>query len=418
MIEFIEAMKLLESSDIRVPRAVQTLHIFSASGSVLSKDIKATRPLPPFSNSAMDGYAIKLADYGKILSCKGIILAGDNASEVALQNGECYKVMTGAMLPQGTEAVVQIEWVSELDSSQDSKQVQIPSKTCTQSIAKYQNIRLAAEEIAPNALLLKQGKRLNHLDVSILASQGISEVECYKPLNIAIYSSGDEVIEPGSAIEPHQIYNTNATSLFTLLTSKGYKCEYRGILADSVSALESSVKDFKHYDVVITSGGASVGDADLIKGVLANAGARFIFDGINVKPGRHLALAKLDSTLIVLLPGNPLALLLHTHTILLSLLESMQGAYAIYPKHVSLKLGTDIRLKSRTTNILLGQISNDTFMPYNGGKIGASSLVNMWKNEAIALFECSKRADFKANEPIKLIWYNVDFCDTMEFLNT
>ncbi|WP_300958102.1 molybdenum cofactor synthesis domain-containing protein, partial [uncultured Helicobacter sp.] len=235
------------------------------------------------------------------------------------------------------------------------------------------------------------------------------------PLKIGIFSSGDEVIEPHQKAAPHQIYNTNATSLYTLLTQRGYQCSYEGILADDMNALCGKIEQFTQYDVAITSGGASVGDADLIKTALQAQGARFLFDGINVKPGRHLSCAMLKDTLIILLPGNPLALLLHTHTFVLSVLESLQGGRAIYPKSLTLKLSHDVKLKPNTTNMLLGNIQNDTFLLYNNGKIGSSSLVNMWKNNAIALFESTHT--FSQGTAIKVIPYNADFCDIMDYMN-
>ncbi|TLD96893.1 molybdopterin molybdenumtransferase MoeA [Helicobacter jaachi] len=409
MLSFKEALKLGTS----LPRTNQThtLPLFEGLNAILAHDVHATRALPPFDNSAMDGYAIMLADYHSLCACEGTILAGESAASLSLKKGHTYKVMTGSQLPQNTQAVVQHEWVEALG---DNK-VRIPALDSKHTIAQGQNIRFKGEEIAADSLLLRKGKRLNHLDLSILASQGISQITSFIPLKIAIFSSGDEVIEPSMQAKPHQIYNTNATSLYTLLHSYGYNCEYKGILADDKQALNASISTFGKYDVVITSGGASVGDADLIKDVLKAQGAQFIFDGVNTKPGRHLALATLNKTLIILLPGNPLALLLHLHTLILPILESMQGAYAYYPKSLTFKLDKPLKLKPNTTCAILGTIHNDTFKLFNDGKIGSSSLVNMWQNNAIALFE--NLDSISAGSGIKVILYNTDFCDIMDFIN-
>lgn len=387
-----------------------TLPLFESYGTILAQDIIATRSLPAFDNSAMDGYAIRMQDYGTHCICDGSILAGADSSAFALAQGHTYKVMTGSMLPQNTQAVVQIEWVQE-----DESGVYIPALNCNQNLIQGQNIRFKGEEIAQDSLLLQRGKRLNHLDLSVIASQGISEVQSFVPLRIGIYSSGDEVIEPNQSAKAHQIYNTNATSLYTLLKQRGYECSYEGILQDDKKALCEAIKQFNKYDVIITSGGASVGDADLIKEVLQMQGAKMLFDGINVKPGRHLGFATLGKTLIILLPGNPLALLLHLHTLILSILESLQGGSAFYPQSLSLKLNEALKLKANTTSMILGRCENETFIPHNGGKIGSSSLTNMWKNNAIALFDNVQCLPKGA--PIKVISYNADFCDIIDFIN-
>ena len=184
-------------------------------------------------------------------------------------------------------------------------------------------------------------------------------------------------------------------------------------------ALHKKIKSFQSFDVVITSGGASVGDADLIKQALLELGAKFIFDGVNVKPGRHLGLATLGDTIIILLPGNPLALLLHTHTLILPILESLQGGSAFYPKAFTFELDSDLNLKVNTTSALLGIIEYSRFLPYNNGKIGSSSLATMWKNNAIALFDnpSQKPMSYAKGSAIKVIMYNADFCDIMDFFN-
>lgn len=406
MINFTQALNLGTS----LPHITHTctLPLFKSCGKILAKDIIATRPLPAFDNSAMDGYAILLQDYDSVCNSLGKILAGDRAEHLSLAAGHTYKVMTGSMLPHNTQAVVQIEM------AQDSNgRVSFPNPK--PPIKQGQNIRFQGEEIAKDSLLLQKGKRLNHLDLSIIASQGISEVESFVPLKIGIFSSGDEVIEPHQNAQPHQIYNTNATSLYTLLKQRGYECVYRGILKDNKQALCEAIEKFSEYDVIITSGGASVGDADLIKEVLKSQGANFLFDGINVKPGRHLALATLGKTLIILLPGNPLALLLHLHTLILPILESLQGGGAFYPQSLTLKTNMPLKLKAQTTSIILGQCKDEYFIPYNGGKIGSSSLTNMWKNNAIALF--GNKESIQENTAVKVILYNADFCDIMDFIN-
>lgn len=410
MISFTQALKL----GTTLPRTNRThkIKLFNAHNTILSQDIFASRAIPAFDNSAMDGYAILLQDYDKTCINRGKILAGDNSTHITLTQGETYKVMTGSMLPQNTQAVIQIEMAQE-------QQGKVSFPSLKQPLHQGLNIRYKGEEIQADSLLLRKGKRLNHLDLSILASQGISEIESFVPLKIGIFSSGDEVIEPHQHAKAYQIYNTNATSLYTLLASRGFACSYQGILQDDTLALREKIESFQSFDVVITSGGASVGDADLIKQALLELGAKFIFDGVNVKPGRHLGLATLGDTIIILLPGNPLALLLHIHTLILPILESLQGGSAFYPKAFTFELDSDLNLKANTTSALLGVIESSRFLPYNNGKIGSSSLATMWKNNAIALFDnpSQKPMSYAKGSAIKVIMYNADFCDIMDFFN-
>lgn len=411
-VSFTQAFTLAQKIAKTFPRATQHTSLFDSAKYIIAQDIIATRPLPPLDSSAMDGYAILLDDWGKKCVCDGKILAGDNASQFTLTQGHTYKVMTGSMLPLNTQAVVQFEWTQQLDNNL----IAIPASTThNPSIAMGQNIRFKGEEIKESSILVSKGKRLSHLDLSLIASQGISKILTYKPLKIGVFSSGDEVIEPHQSALPHQIYNTNATSIMTLLQKYAYDCEYKGILSDCRESLQATLDHLSQYDVIITSGGASVGDADLLKEMLSNNGATFIFDGIDVKPGRHLALAKWKDSIVILLPGNPLALLLHLHTLILPLLESLQGGFCIYPQSFTLTLDSDLKLNPNTTSIILGTAHKDTFHLYNRGKIGSSSLNNMHRNNAIAIFKDTEY--IKAGTQINVLLYNADFCDIMDFIN-
>ncbi len=411
-VSFTQAFALVQNITKNFSRATQRTSLFNSAKRIIAEDIIASRPLPPLDTSAMDGYAILLDDWGKQCVCDGKILAGDNASQFTLTQGHTYKVMTGSMLPLNTQAVVQFEWTQPLENNL----IAIPASiTHNPSITMGQNIRFKGEEIKEDSVLVSKGQRLSHLDLSLIASQGINEILTYKPLKIAVFSSGDEVIEPHELALPHQIYNTNATSIMTLLQKYAYDCEYKGILSDCKESLQAALDDLSQYDVIITSGGASVGDADLLKETLLNNGATFIFDGINVKPGRHLAIAQWKDSIVILLPGNPLALLLHLHTLILPLLESLQGGVRIYPQSFTLTLDSELKLNPNTTSIVLGTAHKDTFHLYNRGKIGSSSLGNMRCNNAIAVFNNVEYV--RAGAKINVLLYNADFCDIMDFVN-
>lgn len=407
MISFTQALNLGINLGKKRKKTTTKCHIFNAYNKILASDIISSKNLPPFDNSAMDGYAMKLSDVGKECICDGVILAGSSVDSAFIKKGHCYKVMTGAALPKGSEVVVQIELVEIKD-----KNIIITKQN---DFKLGQNIRFCGEEIKAGQTLLKKGKRLNSLDIGIIASLGIESIKVYKDLKISIFSSGDEVIEPGESAKEAQIYNSNAATIFTRLQSLGYKLNYGGIIKDNIKHIKSALKAHKTSDVIITSGGASVGDADLFKQVLLKKGARFLYDGISIKPGRHLCIAILKKQIIILLPGNPLASMLNLQTLIIPLLESMQGSKMPYFKGIQLKINQNVNLNENITTLLLGRIKGNSVELYKKGKIGSSSLSAMWQNEVIIVCEHIKMLPKDA--VVTAILYNNAFCDTMDFIN-
>ena len=385
-----------------------TRDIFDAQGFILARDLIATRPLPPFSNSAMDGYGVCLADAGKEVIVAGRTLAGESNADITLKPGFCHKVMTGSPIPRGTQAVVPIEQVAHTHKGT----IVLPD-----GIREGQNIRFVGEEVALDSVILTQGARLRALDLGLIASQGLSHIEVYQKPSIAIFSSGDEVIEPGKEALAHQIYNTNAIALTSLLRQYHHEPVYCGILPDDAQALRTKLKALDTHDIIITTGGASVGDADLLKSTLQELGAQFVFDGVNLKPGKHLSVALLDKKIFIMLPGNPLVSLLHLYTIILSFLEFCAGARKCYPRaHLGLA-DSEVVLREGVQTLLLGEFRNGIFSIFNRGKFGSSALINVWKNNALALLD-ENYAKINAREPIRCVLFESEFEETCQFINT
>lgn len=390
--------------------AYEEIDIFQARGRILASDIIASRALPPFDNSAMDGYAVRLADSGKSAILQGRTLAGESAQNIALQDGMCQKVMTGSPVPAGTQAIVPIEKVQVTELTQ-STQVALP-----QDILPNQHIRLKGEEIAPDSVILPRYTRLKPLDLGLLASQGLNTIKVCKRPSIALFSSGDEVIEPGTKALPHQIYNTNAISIDSILSQYHHKAEYLGILPDDKSKLLARLQNLKQYSIVITTGGASVGDADMLKSTLSELGAEFLFDGINVKPGKHLSMALLNKSLFIMLPGNPLASLLHLYTIILSILEFLSGAQLCFLKTQRANADSKALLASGVQKIILGRLENGIFHIFNKGKFGSSALINVWKNNALAILN-QQYDTIQQNDNLACIAFDSAFEESCNFIN-
>lgn len=380
-------------------------NIYEAYGEILAVDIHCQKPLPAFDNSAMDGYGLKICDLKKNIKIKSTILAGENASDVEISEGECVKVMTGAMLAKGVEVVVPFENV----------QVENGFIKILGDFAKGDNIRYKGEEKHIGANIAKKGDRLTHGLIGLIASQGISTIEVYEKLKIAVYSSGDEVIEPTEIAKEYQIYNVNAVCIVSLLKSYGYNAEYLGILKDNPQILEDAIRAFQHYDVVITSGGASVGEADFLETSLKACGANIRYHGVNIKPGKAMMSATLGDTLIYALPGNPLSGVVNLTVIVIAAITRLQGASKFYPKPIIAKLKTPIKLKKGRLNMILGKYNNGEFEAYKGGKYGSNTISTIAECDSIAIIG-EKVSQLEGS--IRILPYVMEFSDTIfEIIN-
>lgn len=376
-------------------------NIYEAYGEILAVDIQCQKPLPAFDNSAMDGYGLKMCDLKKNIKIKSTILAGENASGVEIFEGECVKVMTGAMLAKGVEVVVPIENAQV----EDGEFIKILG-----DFDKGANIRYKGEEKYIGANIAKRGDRLTHGLIGLIVSQGISTVEVYQKLKIGVYSSGDEVIEPTEKAEEHQIYNINAACIISLLKSYGYDAKYLGILKDNLQMLQNAIKTFHHYDVIITSGGASVGEADLLETSLKSCGASIRYHGINIKPGRAMMTATLGNTFICALPGNPLSGIVNLSIIGIPTIQRLQKARKFYPKPIIAKLKNPIKLKSGRLNMILGKYENGEFEVYKDGKYGSNTISTIVECDSIAMIG-EKISQLEGS--IRILPYVMEFSDTI-----
>lgn len=399
-ISFKQAQELNFSLPLPDLKIIQK-NIYEAYGEILAVDIYCQKPLPAFDNSAMDGYGLKMCDLKKNIKIKSTILAGENASAIEIFEGECVKVMTGAMLAKGVEVVVPIENVQV----EDGGFIKILG-----DFDKGANIRYKGEEKCIGSNIAKRGDRLTHGLIGLIVSQGIAIVEVYEKLKIAVYSSGNEVIEPTEKAEEYQIYNINAACIVSLLKSYGYNAEYLGILKDNPQTLQNAIKTFHHYDVVITSGGASVGEADFLETSLKSCGAIIRYHKINIKPGKAMMTATLGDTFICALPGNPLSGIVNLAIIGIPTIVRLQKARKFYPKPIIAKLKNPIKLKSGRLNMILGKYENGEFEAYKGGKYGSNTISTIAECDSIVIIG-EKISQLEGS--IRILPYVMEFSDTI-----
>jgi len=344
---------------------LKILPIESVLDMVLAQDIIAKHNLPPYDNSAMDGYAVKINDTGKSVKVSHTIFAGDNSQE-KLENGFAIKIMTGAKIPFGTECIVPIEDVS-LESSPESKTKtndKTYNITLPNNLELNKHIRLCGEDIKSETTLLKIGQKLHAHHITLLASQGISHIKVYKKPKIAIFASGNELKMHFENVESYQLYNTNTPTFYARAKELGCEVEFIGTAHDTLEDIHEHIKSALDCDLIITSGGVSVGDADFTKEAFGAFGYEIFFDKIEIKPGKPTTFGKIGSTCILNLPGNPLAAALNFELFGQSIILALSGATNKYLNTITTKMANDYKLKQGRRTLVPGFFDGDSFSAY------------------------------------------------------
>ncbi len=295
---------------------IERVQLLAAAGRVLAEAVAAPCDLPHCDLSAMDGYAVRTADCapGATLAVTGFIAAGGRP-QPAVAAGCAVKIMTGAPVPAGCDAVVPMEETEERPET-----VRI-----LKAIALRQHIRFRAEDVARGDVVIPAGTLIRPPEISMLASLGKVMLPVYRRPRVAIVSTGDELVEPGEACEAGQIVNSNAFSLAAAVLECGGEPFLLGIARDERESHRQLLGAGLDYDALITSAGVSVGDRDLVREILAELGVQSIFWKAAIQPGRPLAFGLGDKTPVFSLPGNPVATLITFEMFVRPALLQMQG---------------------------------------------------------------------------------------------
>lgn len=300
----------------KAPTARIRLPLSAASGRVLAEDIVAPHDVPAWANSAMDGYAVAASDLHApmtALPIDGRLAAGDD-SGAALRPGHARRIFTGAPLPAGADTVV----AQELCRREDD-QVSIPVT------ALAANVRAQGEELARGSLVLSSGTRLSANEIALLASLGLAKVCVFQPLRIGLLSTGNELREAGSALSAGQIANANGPGLAALCRGWGFDVIDSGIVPDQPAALRTALRSLSgQCDVLISSGGVSVGEEDHLKAVVGELGEIALWR-VAIQPGKPLAFGRVGQRPWLGLPGNPTSALITAMIIAKPYLRRLQG---------------------------------------------------------------------------------------------
>lgn len=346
---------------------IESRELLSSINMVLAEDIYSKDNLPPFNKSSKDGYAIKSKDTYNCskenickIKIKGIIKAGDFLED-NLEDGEAYKIMTGAPIPKGADAVIEIEKVKcEGDNLYISEVVD-----------ENNNIIKFGEEIKTGDLAIKKNTHIRPVEIGVLASLGYSKVKVYKAPTVAIIITGDELVSIDSNIEKGQIRNSNEYSLKALITRLNAEVLSLGIVSDDRENLKEKMKyALDNADIVITSGGASVGDFDFVKDILKEIGADIKFSKIAIKPGKPVTFATFNEKLFFALPGNPSSIITTFEQFAKPAIEIIMGKDDIKLEEFPVKVMYDFKCELGRRKYVYVEIKNK-YGKYYAYKVGS-----------------------------------------------
>lgn len=306
LIPFDKARSITAAS-IKPLTRMETVGIDEASGRVLAETVVAGLNVPSFNRAAMDGYAVKSKDTldstrqnSKILKLVGELHAGD-APKTAVKAGECIQVATGAVMPRGSDAVVMIE-----DTGAGNGLVKV-----FKPISATANVSQQGEDIKAGDIILESGVILNAGKIGVLASQGLTKCRVYAKPIVAILSSGEEVAAPGKKLKPGNIYDVNSHTIAAIVSASGGIPLMSGIVRDNLNDIKARIGEALQSDLVVISGGSSVGEKDLLVDALHNWG-KVLFHGINVKPGAPILFAMVQGKPLFGMPGPPSSCLIQS----------------------------------------------------------------------------------------------------------
>ena len=314
------------------PLDAEPVPLAAAAGRVIADDARSRVDLPPFASSAMDGFAVRSSDTPGRLPIVARIAAGVPAPR-ALEAGEAMGIATGGVVPDGADAVIPIEYVVESDNGVEIEQ----------AVGQGDNVRPRGSDVSAGDVVVAQGSRLGPAQIGALAAAGLVEVSAARRPRVVVLATGTELRRPGEPLGPGEVYEANGVLLATAFASAGADVETLPTVADDAAAHRRALESGLEADVLVTSGGVSVGPHDLVRGLLAELGVEEIFWGVAVKPGKPLAFGVRGSTLVFGLPGNPVSSLVGAEVFVRPALLALQGASVPGPVYSAGSLASAIR---------------------------------------------------------------------------
>jgi len=328
------------------PLPAERVELADAAGRVLAEPARAVVDLPPFRSSAMDGFAVRAADTPGRLPVVARVAAGRPAAR-PLAAGEAMGIATGGVVPDGADAVVPIEHVTV-----EGDGVEIPAAAMAGA-----NVRPRGGDVVSGSVVIGVGVRIGPAQIGALAAAGIAAVECARPPRVAVLTTGTELRRPGEPLAPGEIYESNGAMLRALLGASGAIVESFASVEDDDVAHRAAIERGLAHDVLVTSGGVSVGPHDLVRGIEADLGVEEVFWGVSVKPGKPLAFGVRGGTLVFGLPGNPVSSLVSSVLFVLPALRALQGELDPAPRYERAELACAIERDPRRDEFVRARLT-------------------------------------------------------------
>jgi molybdopterin molybdotransferase len=399
VVNFEEARRIVEEHAAGVRRArtesseTASLDLLAARGRVLAEDLIADRDFPPFARATRDGYAVRAADVERMparLEVIGEIRAGDSAEGFAVGAGQAVSIMTGAPVPSGADAVVMVEYTAGVTRGSGVRSVEIQ-----RSVKNGENFVPRGAEARAGQVLVERGARLDHTVIAIAASVGKSRVQVFRRTRVAVLSTGDEVVEMDATPGPSQIRNSNSYSLAAQVEEAGGEAVRLAIAPDEPARLRELIEEGLSCDLLLLTGGVSMGKYDLVEQVLAEIGAEFYFTGAKIQPGKPVVFWACRSALdagssgpgaetgarsdrlfaagtrtgvsaphdlahyFFGLPGNPVSTMVTFRLFARPMIDALAGARAETLNFLKTRLKTEVRAKTGLTRFLPAVISGE-----------------------------------------------------------
>ncbi|MFT5451602.1 MAG: molybdopterin molybdotransferase [Enterobacterales bacterium] len=314
----------------------ETILLTDSLDRILAEDVLSNRILPPWHCSAMDGYALSInsLDSSEILTMVGSSFAG-HPYNGRVAAGECIRIMTGACLPDDCDAVVMQENVT---ARENAIQFNFPTKL-------WENVRKAGSEVLKGVVLLEKGQAINPRNMGVIASLGFNEVTVYRKLRVAVFSTGDELAPLGSELNSGQIYDSNRYAIIALCKRLGYEILDLGLVADDPKQIKAVMLEAaSQADVLLTSGGVSVGEADYVKPIVEEIGQIDLWK-VAIKPGKPIAVGSIKNCKFFGLPGNPVSALVTLNLLVQPAMQKLSGINASIPLQLNAICDTPLRKK-------------------------------------------------------------------------
>jgi len=353
VLTFEDARHLVEqhASGLR-PTHAESMCLLDSAGRILAEPIFADRDFPPFRRATRDGYAVRAADLGSLpvtLNVVGEIKAGASANSPTIANGQAAAIMTGAAAPIGSDAVVMVEYTAAKGS-----EVEI-----TRGVFAGENIVPSGAEAKCGDQLLTAGTRVDHRAIAVAASIGKSQLHVYKKPRVAILATGDEIVQIDSAPGPFEIRNSNSYSLAAQVAAVGGDPVVLSVAPDETNRLRELIAEGFKADLLLLSGGVSMGKYDLVEQVLTEFGAEFFFTGAQIQPGRPIVFGKSKNKYFFGLPGNPISTMVTFELFVRPILDALAGLAPQKLMFMHAKLKAEIKAKTGLTRFLPAILSGE-----------------------------------------------------------